>query len=168
MKITQHHKHQAIHHTQTHYKTHQHGPKQPKSSTKRSKTLLIVSIAVLLLITIFIVRRPLWNNGTDGQTTDQKQYYFGVGVGISFYNGRAIVSRVIPGTPAEKAGITLNDIIVAVDLVPVNIKNSRNLCREIRGQEGSDVTISIERQKRTFDKKLIRTKIYSRTPTRCQ
>lgn len=168
MKVAQHHKHQVVYHTQTHHKIHKHGSKHQKTTVKQLKTILIIGTTILLLLIIFSLRRQWWNNGKSGQITNQKQYYFGVGVGISFQNGRAIVSRVIPGSPAEKAGIMLNDIIVEVDSIPVNIENSRNLCREIRGQEGSDVTLSVERQKKTINKKLIRTKIYSRTPTMCQ
>ena len=168
MKLAQHHKHQAIHHVSVDHQTHRYILKPHKTVVKKSKILLTLFITVLLLITIFIVKKQLWNGSLIGQSTNQKQYYFGIGIGITFYNDQAIVSRIIPGTPAEKAGIQLNDIIVAVDSIPINTKNSRNLCWEIRGQNGSAVNLSIERQKNTFDKKITRTKIYSRTPTMCQ
>ncbi|PIP64770.1 hypothetical protein CO083_04010 [Candidatus Roizmanbacteria bacterium CG_4_9_14_0_8_um_filter_34_12] len=165
---SQHHKHKETHHSEVNHPRRYHNADKQKVAIKKSKIFILICLFVFLLILPLIINRKLLNNKNAEVLLDQKQYYYGVGVGITFDNGKAVVTRVIVGTPAEKAGILLNDIITKVDSIPVSIENSRDLCREIRGQEGSVVNLSILRQNKMFDKKLERTKIYSRTPTMCQ
>lgn len=72
--------------------------------------------------------------------------YVGIGVTISLVNeddpGFTIIS-VTKGSPAEKAGIVVGDMLVAVEgqnVVEIGMKPAQQL---VRGEEGTDVTITI-------------------------
>lgn len=69
-----------------------------------------------------------------------------VGIGISLDTSRTdgnFVESVVPGTPAEKAGIGIGDEIVSVDGVDVTDYVYTSLVNLIRGEEDTEVTIGI-------------------------
>ncbi len=89
-----------------------------------------------------------------------------VGIGVQFKfdspSGRADVTGVIKGSPAERAGIRVNDALLTVDGASFRGKNIRDLVNAIRGKAGGQVTLAIlrdativtstiERQKIGFD-----------------
>lgn len=74
--------------------------------------------------------------------------YVGIGITIQWMNkddpGYTIVS-VTSGSPAEEAGIQINDMVVAVegnDVLELGITEARNL---VRGEEGTEVSLTILR-----------------------
>lgn len=74
--------------------------------------------------------------------------YVGIGITIQWMNkddpGYTIVS-VTSGSPAEEAGIKINDMVVAVegnDVLELGITEARNL---VRGEEGTEVSLTILR-----------------------
>lgn len=72
-----------------------------------------------------------------------------VGVGIEWHpegdGGR--VNRVIPGGPADKAGIQAADIIVSVDGKPVLAKDKYAAMLAVKGKDGTSVTLAVVRAK---------------------
>ncbi|MDD5628532.1 MAG: S41 family peptidase [Elusimicrobia bacterium] len=67
-----------------------------------------------------------------------------VGIGVIFEeSGSAVIDTVIPGGPAEKAGLKSGDKITAVDGKPAATAEER--IKAIRGQKGTPVRISVER-----------------------
>jgi carboxyl-terminal processing protease len=67
----------------------------------------------------------------------------GIGILVSQTNGELIVSRVISGSPAEKAGMKAGDNITAVDGTSVTGMNFDQLAAKIRGDVGTKVTVTV-------------------------
>lgn len=79
--------------------------------------------------------------------------YVGVGIQIEESDGRVVVSAPIEGSPAEQAGVRSGDVIVAVGGRRVNEENASGISERVRGPEGSEVRITVERdgKERAFD-----------------
>lgn len=69
----------------------------------------------------------------------------GIGAEVTKYGEYVKIISAIPGSPAEKAGLMANDLISMVDdesVADLSINEAVNL---IRGEEGTDVTLTITR-----------------------
>jgi carboxyl-terminal processing protease len=86
-----------------------------------------------------------------------------VGVGVTMGTtdtGGFVVNSVIPGTPAEAAGLKRGDKIIAVDGKPTAGETSDQVVSAIRGPEGQTVTLTIERAGvANFDVSIVRRKL---------
>ena len=69
----------------------------------------------------------------------------GIGVNIMNSSGRILVYSVLDNTPAEKAGIKANDIILQVGNKKVSGMNIANVATLVRGEEGTSVKLIIFR-----------------------
>jgi carboxyl-terminal processing protease len=69
--------------------------------------------------------------------------FAGVGVYYAQDGTDFVVQSVIPGTPAERAGVRAGDRIVAVDGKPTSGKTVNDLASEVRGEEGTQVTLTL-------------------------
>ncbi|HVL26374.1 MAG TPA: S41 family peptidase [Thermomicrobiales bacterium] len=76
---------------------------------------------------------------------DLQGHYGGPGIDIAVEGGRAIVANVIPGTPAEEAGILRGDVIEKVDNLLVDVNDFDGLIRRLRGEVGSRIRLSMLR-----------------------
>jgi regulator of sigma E protease len=65
--------------------------------------------------------------------------------------GPAIVGRVEPGTPADKAGIQIGDEIVAVNQIKVQSGNAIGLASVLEKSKDSPVRISIQRKNQSLE-----------------
>lgn len=76
-----------------------------------------------------------------------------VGVGCSIYSVGDIflIDKVFPTAPAEAAGMQSGDEILAVDGVKVQGKSSDEVVSMVRGEEGSQVVITVMRDGKTID-----------------
>jgi len=87
--------------------------------------------------------------------------FVGIGVQIdSQQNGDgAVIQSIIPNTPAEAAGLQRGDVIVAVDGTSTKGMAIDAVVSKVRGPEGQDVTLTIERAgKPNFDVTITRKK----------
>lgn len=76
------------------------------------------------------------------------------GIGASLTqkdNWPAIAQTPIAGTPADKAGLQAEDLILAVDKVTTENLNLDEVVAKIRGKKGSKVSLTIKRGQDTFD-----------------
>ncbi|WP_342515269.1 S41 family peptidase [Sporosarcina sp. FSL K6-1522] len=82
----------------------------------------------------------------------------GIGAEIQEQNGFIKVVSPIKNSPAEKAGILANDLIVAVDGESIQGLSSSEAVLLIRGEKGTTVTLSIKRGEATepVDMKIVR------------
>ena len=92
-----------------------------------------------------------------------------VGVIISDSKGCLTIQRVSPSSPAAEAGIKVGDVILAIDGVtvtdPVTMRSTDpNHHPPIRGQVGSDVTLTVQRQGRWVSQVLVFTMRRGREP----
>ena len=69
--------------------------------------------------------------------------FVGLGVELKAHNSALRIVRVIPGSPAELAGIRADDLIVAVDGRPIQPLSTEEAANLLRGEEGTLVRISV-------------------------
>lgn len=72
-----------------------------------------------------------------------------VGIGVEIYagdDGYIVVSSVTPGGPAEAAGILAEDKITEVDGESITGKTAADVSSLVKGEEGTDVTLTIFRE----------------------
>ena len=70
-----------------------------------------------------------------------------------------VVVAPLAGTPAEAAGLQAGDVVTAVDGEPVAGSTMQDQIAKIRGEAGTDVTLSIDREGETFDVTITRAEI---------
>jgi len=76
---------------------------------------------------------------------EQESEFFGIGVTINQRRGRVYVISVIPGTPADRAGLRYGDAILAVDGRSTEGWSTQEVARRVRGERGTTVELTIER-----------------------
>jgi carboxyl-terminal processing protease len=70
----------------------------------------------------------------------------GIGAEMSTVNGAPVIQSVIPGSPAEQAGLLGGDTVLSVDGVSTDGQSVDTVVSKIRGNAGTTVTLSIEHQ----------------------
>ncbi|MDO8987041.1 MAG: S41 family peptidase [Coriobacteriia bacterium] len=80
----------------------------------------------------------LFSEQTDGE-------FFGIGVTIAEKDGKVYLVSIIDGTPAAKAGLKADDVIVAVNGKKLDPPTSETVVKAVRGPEGTSVSLTIER-----------------------
>lgn len=71
--------------------------------------------------------------------------FYGIGITIAERDGKPYVVSVIPGTPAERAGLKPEDIIASIDGVVRDKWDLDEVVKRIRGEEGTKVKLGILR-----------------------
>jgi carboxyl-terminal processing protease len=67
--------------------------------------------------------------------------FVGLGVELKAYQGRLVITRVIPGSPAEESGVRANDQIIAIDRQPTKDLSTDQAANLLQGAEGSMVAL---------------------------
>jgi carboxyl-terminal processing protease len=67
----------------------------------------------------------------------------GIGAEMSTVNGAPVIQSVIPGSPAEKAGLLGGDTVLSVDGTSTDGQSVDTVVSRIRGDAGTTVTLSI-------------------------
>ena len=78
--------------------------------------------------------------------------YSGIGVELKIDTASAqpLVERVLPGSPAEQAGVMVGDRIVAIDEAPTKGLPFGEIVVKIRGKPGSQLSLKLDRAGRTI------------------
>jgi carboxyl-terminal processing protease len=71
--------------------------------------------------------------------------FTGVGVEISKPKGLLTIASLLPGTPADKAGLDAGDVIVKIDGLPTADMSLNCAVKKIQGIKGTIVTLTIRR-----------------------
>jgi carboxyl-terminal processing protease len=87
--------------------------------------------------------------------------YSGIGVSIDLYDGKCRVVAPMAGTPAEKSGIKSGDIVTKIDGKDISSKSVTEAAQMMRGEEGTKVTLTVERDGKVLSFTLTRAKIKS-------
>jgi len=77
--------------------------------------------------------------------------FSGIGIAIERCPEGVRITKVYNGSPAEGAGLWEGDIILAVNGVSTYGKDADVVASEIRGEEGTTVTLTIQRQSSRMD-----------------
>jgi carboxyl-terminal processing protease len=76
---------------------------------------------------------------------EQASQFYGIGVSIMQYPDGVYVQSVIPGTPAEEAGLRYGDRFLKIDGDDATEWTSAEVSKNVRGERGSQVKLEIER-----------------------
>ena len=76
---------------------------------------------------------------------EQSSQFYGIGVSILQHRDGVYVQSVIPGTPADKAGIRYGDRFVEVDGKDAREWTSAEVSGNVRGERGTKVKVKVER-----------------------
>lgn len=72
--------------------------------------------------------------------------YYGIGARIHIFRGHYFISSIINNSPAANSDLQADDEIVAIDGKQIrNFKNSEDVFRYVRGQEGTKVVLTVKR-----------------------
>ena len=87
------------------------------------------------------------DQGMYHELRDQTEGAFGgIGVTMGFKDNRVTIISVLPDTPGAAGGLKAGDEILAVDGTPVSEWQPEEVAFHIRGEVGTDVTLSIRRE----------------------
>jgi len=76
---------------------------------------------------------------------DQSSQFYGIGVSILQHRDGVYIQSIVPGTPADKAGLRYGDKFVSVDEKDALKWTSAELSKNVRGPRGTSVKVKIER-----------------------
>lgn len=79
---------------------------------------------------------------------DYSTRYEGIGTYISFREApvpRVVILEVVPGSPAERAGLLAHDAVLAIDGAPVLRTEATTVASRIRGPRGTQVRLTLTR-----------------------
>lgn len=83
----------------------------------------------------------------------------GIGCEIGVRSGQPTVLRVIPESPAEKAGLKPGDIFVAVNDTSVKGGTSSDVAEKVRGEAGTSVKLTVKRGEANQEFTITRAKV---------
>jgi carboxyl-terminal processing protease len=69
--------------------------------------------------------------------------YVGIGVQLEEKNGEVVVAAPIDGSPAEEAGISSDDVLLAVDGESVRGDEVSEVVEKVKGPEGTSVEVTL-------------------------
>ncbi len=72
-------------------------------------------------------------------------HFVGIGIRVAIKNGRPVIVAPLPHSPAAKAGLLPGDIILAVNGKSTAQQDFNTIGAEIRGPQGTQVTLTIQR-----------------------
>ncbi len=93
--------------------------------------------------------------------TELQGSFSGIGAEIGKRNGNIVIIAPIDDTPASKAGLQAQDVIVSIDGTSTAEMSTDEAVGKIRGQSGTSVKLTIYREGKTgtFDVTIVRQKI---------
>ena len=79
--------------------------------------------------------------------------YVGIGVQLEEKSGEVVVAAPIDGSPAEEAGISSDDVLLAVDGKSVMGDDVSEVVEKVKGPEGTSVELTVRHdgERRTYD-----------------
>jgi carboxyl-terminal processing protease len=94
-----------------------------------------------------------------------EQTFVGIGIVMSEDNGVVYVQDVLPGGPADSAGILPGDALVSADGKPLKGKTTAELQRSLRGLDGTVVVLGVSRGGKQLKFHIVRKAVHFPTVT---
>lgn len=93
--------------------------------------------------------------------------YYGIGayIGLDDKTSMPIVSGILEDTPAQDAGLRVNDIVYQIDGKSTYQMALEDVVKLVKGKEGTKVTLGIIRDTKHFDVEVTRAKVDRETVT---
>ena len=97
-----------------------------------------------------------YTNYFDASSNEQAEIlnrsnFSSIGIQVDNKENRAVVVRVIDGSPAQRSGIRTGDIIQSIDGLSTETLEPREIENLLMGEIGSKVTLTVETQNTTID-----------------
>ena len=83
----------------------------------------------------------------------------GVGIEMGLRDGYVRILRLLPNNPAERAGVMIGDIIYKIDGEEVYTWSTTDIAKILRGEAGTEVTLTVARDGKELDFKMTREEI---------
>lgn len=77
---------------------------------------------------------------------DLKGSFDGIGADMTHKDGKLVIVAPLEGSPAEKAGLKSQDIVLKIDKADVAEMTFQDAIAKIRGKKGTEVTLTVLRQ----------------------
>ena len=100
-----------------------------------------------LLLTVAVAGHGLAAPAEDVKPPEKKKG--GISVLVATLGSKLVVQRVIPGGPADKAGVQAMDEIVQIEQDWISGMSTQTAISHLRGDPGSPVEIFVRRQDRS-------------------
>lgn len=91
------------------------------------------------------------------RSIDAKLY--GIGVHIANKNNQSVIIHVIDDTPAKEVGLKAGDVILKINNISAKGLDVKQVADKVRGQAGTQVTLTLLRNKKLIVKKITRREI---------
>jgi carboxyl-terminal processing protease len=69
----------------------------------------------------------------------------GIGVELIKHNGKVVIRELIEGTPAEKKGLRVGDVLLKIEGTSFNDRKIEDISKSLQGKAGTKVTIEVLR-----------------------
>lgn len=92
-----------------------------------------------------VYTRYLDVDDSDTAQEDLEGKYGGVGIDVVMEQDIAFVSAVVPGSPADDAGVLRGDVIEQINGARVQTTETNEVVRMLRGEIGTDISITVIR-----------------------
>jgi carboxyl-terminal processing protease len=93
--------------------------------------------------------RYLTEKKGDAYTQSYEGQIYGIGVETREEEGQFVISAITKGAPAERGGLLMGDTIISVDGQKLSGRSYDELIALIRGEEGTSVSLQIQRPGQT-------------------
>lgn len=85
--------------------------------------------------------------------------FYGIGVSYRQVSGQFLISKVFPNSPAEKAGLIKNDVMIKVDGESIVGKSTAEIAQKVRGERGTKVNVTYTRAGKEYNVDIIRDEV---------
>ena len=76
--------------------------------------------------------------------------YVGIGVELTMKNDMPVITRVLPDSPAQQAGLMIGDQLITIDELPTASMSFGEIVMHIRGKPGSQLSLKAIRGTQTI------------------
>ena len=76
--------------------------------------------------------------------------YVGIGVELTMQDGMPVITRILPDSPAQQAGLMIGDQIITIDELPTASMGFGEIVMHIRGKPGSPLSLKAVRGTQTL------------------
>jgi C-terminal processing protease CtpA/Prc len=104
-------------------------------------------------------RRVMWLDPLADDRDERPYEYSHVGVQLERRGADVVVAGVLDGSPAARAGIRVDDVLVALDGAPVAPRDLNETTRALEGPPGSHVRLTVRRDGGEHGYRLTRKKL---------
>ncbi len=97
---------------------------------------------------------------TDQYDLEKSGMFSGIGIEMGYLDNQIIIQKVFEDTPASESGLEEGDVILKVDGEDMSEYGISEYANRIRGEEGTDVALTVLREDESVDISITRGEVY--------